>query len=121
MNFSKWNKIIIKPRGRIVFRYNKECENNYEMDIIEYDEIVREMRDHSLIGDLMRGHAFLNAVEEGYLIDYDGSLGKVYICGYESNLGLSCNMLHQGDFQVDGDTWKQLCDEFDVMVEWCNK
>ena len=26
-----------------------------------------------------------------------------------------------GDFIVDGPTWLDICDEFNVEVEWCNK
>lgn len=117
----KWNNIIVKPRGRIVFRYNKDFANKYEMDIIDYDEGKQEMFENSIIGEFMDGDSFLDIVKCGGIIDYDGCLGKVYVCGYESNLGLSCNGLHQGDFQVDDDTWERLCEEYHIMVEWCNK
>lgn len=121
MNFSKYDNIIIKPRSRIIFRYNKDSEEKYEIDIIDYDEGRQEMSEYSVIGDLTNGYSFLYEVEDGGIIDYDGCLGKVYVCGYESNLGLSCNGLHQGYFQVDSETWERLCEKYNIMVEWCNK
>lgn len=75
----------------------------------------------NICGDMMSGKEFYEHVDSTYIIDYDGILGDVYVNGYKSNLGLSHKGLHQGDFMVDGETWLELCDEFDIEVEWCNK
>lgn len=119
--FSEWQNIVIEPRGRAIFRYNAECDEKYEMEIIDYDEVRKSMSAYNLIGELISGRDFLSTVEDGGIMDYDGILGKIYLCGYETNLGLSYCGLHQGDFQVDKKTWENLCEKYNIMVEWCNK
>ena len=75
----------------------------------------------NIIGDVMTGKEFYETVNTGCIMDSDGILADVYINGYKSNLGLTHKYLHQGGFMVDGESWLELCDEFDIEVEWCNK
>lgn len=74
-----------------------------------------------ICGDLMTGKEFYEDVDCGGIIDYDGCLGEVFINGYRSNLGLCHRGLCQGGFIVDGPTWLDLCNDFNIEVEWCNK
>lgn len=89
------------------------------------DEMKYSTEEHPLevntCGDVMSGREFYELVDTGCIIDYDGILADVYVNGYKSNLGLFHNGLHQGAFMADGETWLELCDEFDIEVEWCNK
>lgn len=117
----KYKNIIIKPRGKVIFRHCSYNEKKYEAEVLNYDDDRASMSEYSVIGDLFTGDDFLACARCGGIMDYDGCLGNVYINGYETNLGLSCNGLHQGYFQVDESTWEDICDEYDVMVEWCNK
>jgi hypothetical protein len=71
--------------------------------------------------DFMSGLKFLNCVECGGFIDYDGELSEVIVDGAISNLGLKCGGLAQGEFVVDGDTFRTICNEHDVKVNWANK
>lgn len=73
------------------------------------------------IYDLMDGKKFLEYVQEGYLIDYDGIISNIFVDGYLSNLGLATDNLTQGKFLVSADVWLDLCDEFKVEVNWANK
>ena len=75
----------------------------------------------NLCGKVMSGKEFYEYVDSGCITNYDGILADVYINGYKSNLGLTHKYLHQGGFMVDGESWLELCDEFDIEVEWCNK
>lgn len=84
-------------------------------------EDIRKQHSYSIIGDLMTGIEFYEAVDSGCIIDYDGMLGEVFVDGYISNLGLCHKGLCQGEFLVDGNSWKALCEEHTIEVIWCNK
>jgi hypothetical protein len=74
------------------------------------------------IYDLMSGQEFLEAVQDGYLSNYDGSVAQVFVDGYISNLGLFTEDGFQcGDFTVDEELWLQICDNHKVEVNWANK
>jgi hypothetical protein len=112
------NKKVYSPKGYIVFAYIdgdiKYFKKDYPKDMLDFYEVT-------MYGDLMSGKEFYEHVDGAYIIDYDGSMSEVFIDGYRSNLGLHHKGLSQGRFLVDGPTWLDICDEFDVEVEWCNK
>ena len=85
------------------------------VDIIYEDKFTKN------IYDLFDGTKFLEMVEDGCLIDNDGSIADVFVDGYVSNLGLATDNLTQGKFLVDAEVWKDICDEFKVEVNWANK
>ena len=106
------------PKGTITFAYvNDEIKYFTE----DYPAETKDMYAQVICGDMMSGNEFYECVDGGGIIDYDGLLGEVYINGYKSNLGLFHRDLCQGRFIVDGETWLDICDEFNVEVEWCNK
>jgi hypothetical protein len=106
------------PRGTFTFAY---IDDQIKFFTEDYPEHVKEMYERRICGDMMSGKDFYEEVDCGGIIDYDGILGEVYVNGYKSNLGLFHRGLCQGYFIVDGPTWLDICDEFDVEVEWCNK
>ena len=106
------------PKGTITFGY---LDGEIKFFTTEYPEEYKEMYTEVICGDMMSGNDFYECVDDGCIIDYDGCIGNVYVNGYKSNLGLFHRGLCQGHFIVDGPTWLDICDEFDVKVEWCNK
>jgi len=127
-----------KAKGEICFRlgangieytvYDRDYyltrEKTYVKDIAFCEEVVDHMYRHLFTKDiygLFDGKEFLENVEEGYLIDYDGSISSVFVDGYLSNLGLSTDNMQQGKFLVSAEVWKDICEEFKVEVNWANK
>ena len=106
------------PKGTITFAY---VDDEIKFFTEDYPAAMKDMYAQVICGDMMSGNDFYECVDGGGIIDYDGSLGDVYVNGYKSNLGLFHRGLCQGHFIVDGPTWLDICDEFDVEVEWCNK
>ena len=97
-------------------RYFSDPDNCKQIvDMIYEDKFTKN------IYDLFDGEKFLENVEDGCIIDYDGSISDVFVDGYVSNLGLATDNLTQGKFLVDAEVWKDICDEFKVEVNWANK
>jgi len=71
--------------------------------------------------DIMSGIDFLESVLSGCITDYDGCIAQIFVDGYKSNLGLFTDNLIDGDFLVDEFTFRELCNEHDVKVNWANK
>lgn len=106
-------------KGKMIWMYQNDGDIAH-LDI-DYNEIEKEILSPILVYDLMSGKKFYENVDSGCLIDYDGHIADVYINGYKSNLGLYHKGICQGDFIVDGDTWLEICEEFNVEVNWANK
>lgn len=85
------------------------------------DDMIKDMHCTYNIYDLFSGKEFLQMVEEGCIIDYDGSLSDIFVDGYKSNLGLVSDDFCQGKFLVITEIFRELCDEYDVQVNWANK
>ena len=109
---------VYSPKGTITFAY---VDDEIKFFIEDYPKAFKEMYTQIICGDMMSGKDFYEDVDGGGIIDYDGILGNIYVNGYKSNLGLFHRGLCQGNFIVDGQTWLDICDEFNVEVEWCNK
>lgn len=112
------DKTKYTPKGRITFIY---FEDQIKFFTEDYEEEMLGFYEETICGDMMGGKEFYEDVDCGGIIDYDGMLGEVFVNGYKSNLGLCHKGLCQGHFIVDGSTWLDICDEFNVEVEWCNK
>lgn len=108
-----------KAKGVIDFVFDdfdvviKEREFNlYEKDL-GWDEFD--------IYDLMTGEEFLEAVDAGCFIDYDGTLADVFVDGCVSNLGLCHKGIHQGAFLATKEFWESLMETNKIEVNWANK
>jgi len=112
------DKKTYSPKGALKFIY---AEDTIQYVAWEYPEDMLDMYEVRICGDLMSGKDFYECVNDGCIIDYDGCLGEVFVNGLKSNLGLHHRGLSQGYFPVDGETWLEICENFDVEVEWCNK
>lgn len=104
--------------------YYLRREKGYIRDDAFCEEVVEHMYRHNFtkdIYDLIGGKEFLENVQEGYFMDYDGTVADVFVDGYISNLGLVTNNLTKGKFLLSAEMWKEICDEFNVEVNWANK
>ena len=70
---------------------------------------------------LMSGKEFLENVLDGNFIDYDGSIAKIYVDGFERNLGLCAGGICQGKLLVNEVVWRDLCKAHKIEVDWANK
>ena len=70
---------------------------------------------------LMSGEEFLYAVDNGFFIDYDGSIAEVFIDGCLSNLGLWHEGIRQGRFLATKEFWGSLMKTNKIEVNWANK
>lgn len=110
---------VYHPNGTMTFGY---VGGEVQFFIEDYPAGMEEMFEYVICGDIMNGKEFYECVDGGGIIDYDGTLGCVFVNGYKSNLGLFHRGLCQGQFIVDGPTWLDICETFaNVEVEWCNK
>ena len=89
------------------------------------DGLMNRTEDHPLHreawGDLMTGKEFFTYVDNGSITDYDGQLAAVFVNGYKSNLGLVHKDFCQKGFLIDGESWLDICENNEVLIEWCNK
>ena len=110
-----------KVKGELLFLYTKNAKDNFQIMRREYVEEWELFFSEKHVYDLFDGEYFLKMVEEGCIIDYDGSLANIFVDGYNSNLGLFCGDFSQGGFLVDAETFREICKEYDVKVNWANK
>lgn len=120
-----------QAKGQIIFRYTNDGIQSkiYDRDYYlkhhdnnaEYVDFIYDSHFNRSTYDLMTGKNFYKDVDNTSLIDYDGSIADVFVDGYLSNLGLAYKGMCQGDFLVDGEVWLELCDEYDIKVNWANK
>ena len=103
-----------------LIKYNTrhhEQDEKFKESITEWVDSKLTITDY----DLMTGQEFLEAVDSGSIMDYDGTLSEILADGYITNLGLVHKGLQQGDFLVNADAFKELCNEYDIKVNWANK
>jgi hypothetical protein len=73
------------------------------------------------IYDMFDGLEFADMIDNGGIIDYDGSLADIFVEDYKSNLGICADNFHQGKFMVDLNTFRDLCGQYKIEVNWANK
>ena len=112
-------------KGYITFYYTKD---GLKYDIDEKEDVLEPFQGEDFFhwfekntGHLMDGKKFYDCVDSGVLIDYDGTLGDVYVDGYISNLGLKHKNVCQGKMLLDGFTWLDICKRYKVEIDWYNK
>lgn len=95
--------------------YSSQEQAEAVTDMFYRDKFSRD------IYDLFDGDEFLQMVEDGCIIDYDGHIVDIFVDGYRSNLGLATDNLTQGELLVNAEVWKELCKNFKIEVNWANK
>ena len=103
----------------LIKEYTKYCPNDKE-----FEKVVREDIENRYTYDnysLMSGIDFLESVLSGCITDYDGCISQIFVDGYNSNLGLCADNLIDGAFLVDECTFRNICNEHEVKVNWANK
>lgn len=88
--------------------------DNYPDDM--RDEMRAVLTDIAIF-NLTDGETFLHDVRIGK-INNDDALIDVIVDGYLSNLGLSESGFNQGRFLVDGDLFEDLCQDYNILVNW---
>ncbi len=104
--------------------YNKSYYVEEEHRYIDDLNICNQLVDQRLtrtIYDMFDGKEFLDKVKDGYITDYDGTVANVFLDDYVSNLGLATDNLVSSGFLVSEDVWLEICDAYDVKVNWANK
>lgn len=102
----------LRCHGKITCVFDKEVD--YQINLIDELPIIT-------VYDFMSGEDFLKYVDEGYYINYDGTIANILIDGYVSDLGLYHAGISQGNFQADYVKFKDICQHHDVYVNWANK
>ena len=108
-----------KAKGVINFVFN-----GYDVIMQERDFTIAEKDlgwDEFPIYTLISGENFLHDVDNGFFIDYDGSLAEVFVDGYISNLGLWHEGVRQGRFLTTKEFWERLMETSKIEVNWANK
>lgn len=101
--------------------YRNKFNNLDESKINYYLNDFYEREFTHMIFDKINGLDFLQSVQDGGFIDYDGTLCNIYVNGYISNLGLKEKGINQGKFKVTGEVFEDLCKSYDIWVNWANK
>lgn len=132
------NKEIYETKGDILFRlgilgletqlFDREFYLQYNLKMYNSQEQAEAVTDmfykdnlNRTIYDLFDGAEFIQMVEKGSIIDYDGHIADVFVDGYRSNLGLATDNLTQGELLINAEVWKELCKNFKIEVNWANK
>lgn len=71
---------------------------------------------------LMSGKKFLKMISEGYITNDDGCICEIFANGFKTNLGIFTNNLISGEgCLLDEDAWKDMCDKYNIEVNWVNR
>ena len=105
-------------KGEMIFLYTKKGIISKTRDFKDENE---KHFGQKTIYHLYDGKDFLKEVENGCIIDYDGEILNIFVNGYISNLGLHHEGLSQGRFLIDKETFLELCEEYEIKVNWANK
>ena len=120
---------VVDNKKTITEKYKAKGVINFTFD---GSNVIMEQRDFTVaekdlgwdefpIYDLMSGEEFLNDVDAGFFIDYDGTLVEVFVDGCLSNLGLNHQGIRQGHFLATKEFWESLMKTNKIEVNWANK
>jgi hypothetical protein len=112
--------------GLEYFKQVKDDIDLYKIakDMLTGDSLERFDNDHFSfeVYDLMDGKEFIQDVENGCFTNDDGWINAIYVDGYKSNLGIAEGNLQSGELLMDGESFRDLCEDFEeVKVDWVNK
>ena len=108
-----------KAKGVINFTFDG---SNVIMEQRDFTVAEKDLGwDEFPIYDLMSGEEFLNDVDAGFFIDYDGTLAEVFVDGCFSNLGLNHQGIRQGHFLATKEFWESFMKTNKIEVNWANK
>lgn len=123
-------------KGRIIFfisedgTYSRVFDKDYYAKEYEvYGDTGKLMLDDKYereftldIYDLIDGKEFLECVKCGGFTNYDGHIAQVFVDNFVSNIGLlHDNFIGGNEFYLDEKTWLNVCNEYNILVNWVNK
>lgn len=109
--------IIYQTKKLVLFA----CGENGELYHVKPEDVQKSNNCDIEKEDLFDGKGFLEDVRNKCIIDYDGSLEHIFVNGFESNLGLASNDFCQGKFLVMEDVFEELCEEYNIKVDWAGR
>ena len=88
------------------------------------DGLSERLRLVEVQGEVYYGNDFVDRVESGEITDSSGYIGKVFVDGWESNIGLAAptesGNFCQGKFLLTPKQWRKVCKNHKIEVVWCN-
>lgn len=124
-------------KGQMIFVQTKDglkeriCDRNYYIEqykpvlginVNDYIDYIYNSKFTFKIYNKMSGKKFLKMVLSGYFINDDGHIAEIFADGFKTNLGLFTDNLISGEgCLLDEDAWKDLCNKYNIEVNWVNK
>lgn len=88
------------------------------------DGLSERLRLVEVQGEVYYGSDFVDRVESGEITDNSGYIEKVFVDGWESNIGLAAltesGNFCQGKFLLTPKQWRKVCKNHKIEVVWCN-
>ena len=124
-------------KGQMIFVQTldglKECRFDRDFYINEYKDVMNNNTENYVdylynskftfnIYKIYSGKEFLELVKSEYFINGDGMISAIFADGFKCNLGLYTDKLISGEgCFVNEEMWLDLCDRYDIEVNWANK
>lgn len=90
------------------------------MSMEEYESIT-DFKFNKTIYSMFDGQEFVDMIKKGCITSYDGFISEIYVDGYLSNLGIISDTFEDGEFLVSIEMFEELCQDYEVLVNWANK
>lgn len=141
MSFSKYKEDKIRTKGTMTFFYTENgmkyitINENQTREIVNKafsnpefsegfkDNAVNTLLTVSVKGYFIEGKEFANKVMSEELLNNKGSVNKIYVDRYLTNLGVffctkDGKFATFGEFMISPDIFKKISEEHEVMVDW---
>lgn len=90
------------------------------MSMEEYESFT-DFKFNKTIYSMFDGQEFVDMIKKRYITSYDGFISEIYVDGYLSNLGIISDTFEDGEFLVSIEMFEELCQDYEVLVNWANK
>ena len=102
--------------------YINKYKNRLGVHTEDYINTIYNSKYNCTIYKLISGMKFLNMVLENYFTDDDGAICEIFADGFKTNLGLfTDNLFSGGGCLLDENAWRNICDRYNIEVNWVNK
>ncbi len=102
--------------------YMNEYKDTLGSRVTDYVDFIYNSKFTFDIYKIIPGKEFLEYVQSGYFINGDGTISGIFADGFKCNLGLFTDNLISGEgCFVDEEMWLDLCDRYNIEVNWANK
>ena len=102
--------------------YLNEYRDKLGLNTETYVNYIYDSKFTFNVYSLMSGKKFLKMISSGYFTDDDGHIAELFVDGFKTNLGLFTDKLISGEgCLLDENAWKNMCNKYNVEVNWANK